>query len=61
MSHGGKRPGSGPHKKKNPLVQLCIRVPYDVRKYLEAQPKMGRCVTETIRRSKAFKDWERGL
>lgn len=56
-SHGGKRKGAGRKPAPDAKVNLPIRVPLDVRAFLESTGNMSQTVTDAVRRSRAYRDW----
>ena len=58
-THGGPRPGSGRPADPDAKVDLSLRVPPDVRAYLDTCENISETVAEVIRRTKAFRDWQK--
>ena len=60
LQHGGKRDGAGakPLPKGEKKIQRCMKLAPDVDAYLRTTPNQVATVENTIRRSKAFKDWK---
>ncbi len=63
-AHGGPRtagPGRsiGRPPTDNPKVSASLRLPADVKAYLDDTGNASQTVADVVRRSKAFRDWKR--
>lgn len=60
VNHGGKREGAGRKASRGEAkVTTSIGVTPEVKRYLDqCKPSGSEIVEETIRRSKAFRDWK---
>lgn len=60
MSHGGKRKGAGRKPAPDAKQPISARVSPEVKAFLADQANASETIDETIRRSKKFKDWDKG-
>ena len=58
-NHGGKRKGAGRKPSPTAKVAISARVSKEVAAFLAEQDNKSATIDETIRRSKAFRDWNR--
>lgn len=60
MSHGGKRRGAGRKPAPDAKQSISARVSPEVKAFLATQTNASEAIDKTIRRSKAFREWEKG-
>jgi hypothetical protein len=58
-SHGGTRVGAGRKPLVDPKVTLSLRVSSEVKKFLESVGNASETTEQTIRRSTAFREWQK--
>ena len=59
MSHGGAREGAGRPVDPNSKKALSLRVPVDVRQYLDTTENISQSIEDLVRRSKGYRDWRK--
>lgn len=58
-NHGGAREGAGRPVDPNSKVTLSVRVPIEIREYLNTTGNISQSVADVVGRSKGFKTWRK--